>query len=103
MGKGEPALLLCAKCWFVPEVGDQVEITQQREGEPDLQVGTVGRVVEVRNEKSAYPIFIVEGPLAENSPSWREQFMRWELRASKALLAGTLRFNLAETFNQSED
>jgi len=103
VGKGEPALLLCPKCWFIPEVGDEVEITQRREESSNPSVGSIGRVVEVRNEMSAYPIFLVEGISVEGTPPWREQFMRWEIRASKAPLAGTLRFDLARNFDQSAE
>ena len=103
VGKGEPALLLCPKCWFVPEVGDEVEVTEEREEAPDLRVGSIGRVVEIRNEKSAYPIFFVEGASGEGSPPWRQQFMRWEIRASEAPIPGTLRFNLTKNFDQSAE
>lgn len=103
VGQGEPAVLLCAKCWLIPEVGDEVEVTQEREDASGFQVGSVGRVVEVRNEVSPYPIFRVEGLSAEGSLSWRALFMRWEIRASKPPLIGTVCLDLNMNPNQSHN
>jgi hypothetical protein len=94
VGKGEPAVLMCVRCWFIPEIGDIVEVTKPRENELNIQVGDKGRVVEIQEENSAYPIFTVESVPNGESLRWRAQFMRWELRAIDTLIPGTLRFSL---------
>ena len=103
IGRGEPAVLLCPKCWLIPELGDEVEVTQLREDVPSAPVGSHGRVVEVRNEDSAYPIFLVQGLSAEGiSAPWQGQFMRWEIQAKKSPLPGTLRFRFEAGSNDFE-
>lgn len=102
VGKGDPAVVLCAKCWFVPEIGDEVEVTQLSEDATEFTIGSIGRVLEIRNEESAYPIFLVEGlPATDAAPSIA-QFRRWEIRACNALIAGTLRFNLNADCDSSQ-
>jgi len=102
VGKGEQAVLLCSKCWVVPEVGDEVEVTQPSEDEPHLRVGAVGQVVQVWGEDSAYPIFLVEGLSSEGSPAWSARLMRWQIRAHKAPVEGTLRFRLTPPSDQNQ-
>jgi len=102
VGKGEPAVLLCAKCWVVPEVGDEVEITQPSEEEPNLRVGAVGRVTQIWGEESAYPIFLVEGSVPGEAVAWSARLMRWQIRAHKAPVEGTLRFRLAPPKDQNQ-
>lgn len=95
VGKGEPAILKCMRCWFTPEVGDVVEITQAQVNEPGAKIGSMGRIVEIQNEDTAYPIFSVESLPSDDSMSWCVQFMRWEISASRPLMTGILRFNLS--------
>lgn len=90
LGRGETAVLLCQRCWLVPETGDEVTVLSRREELPAVAVGAVGRVVEIQNAGSAYPIFVVEGLAADQKEPWHGQFMRWEIQAGGVPAQGTV-------------
>jgi hypothetical protein len=97
LGRGESAVLLCYRCWVVPEEGDQVEVLETSDDANRPRRGDIGVVVAVKDIEDGNRVFVVESRAEGNTVLWRQLFSSSQITASPTLATGTLRLNLGNS------
>lgn len=95
LGRGEPPVFLCYRCWVLPEVGDIVVVIDPPGNVPPMRRGARGRVTEVLTEPLGGKRFVVEA-LGESEVSASRCALTWaQVQAAALPRDGTVRLSLA--------